>query len=114
MMSAVRSAVASVVELLVQGDYDLIEAVTLGRRLSGRELEGAVASWGRTLVSPPPEVYEDVDVVLIVDSDPPTYDVVFDLWTVEEGGRGDLTLEMWVIERADRTVDVEILDLHVL
>ena len=48
-MTALSSAVAKVVDLLVAEDYDGVEALTSGRRLSADELRTAVAGQGCTL-----------------------------------------------------------------
>ncbi len=105
-MPALSSAVAMVVDLLVAEDYDGVEALTRGRRLSADELRTAVAGQGCTLVPLPPAALDALDVVAITDADPPAYSVVVDLWSVE--GPSDLSLELRLVEAEAGGYDVEV------
>jgi hypothetical protein len=53
------------------------------------------------------------DVSAIRDREYPTFHVVIDLWTLEEG-RSDLSLELELIDRYGGAYEIRILDLHVL
>lgn len=112
-MNTEQAAVVSVVRLLVEGEYEVLAATTHGRRLSATELRTAVETYGRTLVELPRAALEELDVVQIEGLEPPTLNVLVDLWTAEEG-RSDLTLELHLIARFDNAYEAEIMDLHTL
>jgi hypothetical protein len=50
---AMRTAIRTVIGLLVDGEYEALASMTSGRRLSAKEIAAAVESYGRTLVAPP-------------------------------------------------------------
>lgn len=103
--------VRRVVEQLSNGEYDtLLSHVT--SRLSAGDLDRAIQEYGRTLVSPPDETYNNLDVVPVNSAEVPTWSVWVPLWTKEEG-RSDLTLEMTIME-VDSQFVIELDDLHVL
>jgi len=112
-MNAEQTAVVSVVHLLVTREYDVLVAMTHGRRLSASELQFAVEAYGRTLVELPQEALDGLDVVQIEGEEPPVFSVLVDLWTQEEG-RSDLILELRLIERFQGAHEIEIMDLHAL
>ncbi len=112
-MNALQTAVSVVVNLLVGGDFETIEKMTRGRRLSASELEAAVSGYGRTLVGLPPEALDELDVVEIESSNPAVYSVTTDLYTEAEG-RSDLSLELRLTDVHDGTYETEVVDLRVL
>ena len=105
-------AVKAAVDLLVAGQYDQLEKETSGTRLSARDVASAVEQYGRVLIAPPEQAYEDIDVVRIGRVSPPRWSVRMSLWTAEEG-RSDLSLELTVAESGDGYV-IEVDDIHVL
>jgi len=109
---SVLTAVRTIVGLLVDGSYDVIEAMTRSRRLSSEDLRGAVEGFGRTLAPIPTDALEHLDVVQIEGADHPTLHVVVDLWTEE--GKSDLSLELRLTDLYGGAYDIEVLDLHVL
>lgn len=111
-MTPIETAVGVVVGLITRGEYDVVESLTRGRRLSAGSLREAVETYGRSLV-PPPEGWTQVVDVVPVETTPGTYFVAAPLWTAEEG-RSDLTLELHLSEIAPGVYDTEVLDLHVL
>lgn len=100
---AIQSALREVVELLVSQDYDRIEKLTGGSRLSANEIEQGIRDYGRTLVSPPLEAYELADVIQISNSAPPEYSIRFRLYTKEEG-RSDLEIQATLKKQAGSMV----------
>lgn len=108
-----KRAAEVITKLLAAHDYNSVEQLTGGRRLSATDLARAVRDYGPSLVPLPPEALDDLDVVAVDGSDPPTYSVVVDLWTREEG-HSDLTLELQLVDRYGGAYDVSIMDLHVL
>lgn len=102
-----------VVNLLVQGKYDALEALSEGNRLSAEELRQAVTDYGHRLVMPPIDSLNYPDVVTIRNSNPVKWSVNLNLWTIEEG-RSDLTLELTLTDSPDDLYLVEVDDLHVL
>ena len=67
--------VKSVVHLLIAGKYEELEELTSGTRLSAGDMAGAVRQYGRVLVTPPEEIYEDLDVVRVRNTSPPRWSV---------------------------------------
>ena len=112
-MNAMQAVVVMLTNLLVAGDYETAAAMTRGRQLSAADLERAVSEYGRTLVRVPSEALEDFEIYQVQDAEPPTFELVVDLWTHEEG-RSDLTLELTLVDRFDGAYDVSIQNLHVL
>lgn len=112
-MNAMQAAVGNVVSLLVEGSYDVLEAMTRGRRLSASDLRHAVEDYGRTLVPLPAGELDELDVAQVKDAEVPTFHVVVDLWTQAEG-RSDLTLELLLTDRYAGAYGTEILNLHTL
>jgi hypothetical protein len=86
---------------------------TSRRRVEADELKWAVGSYGRTLVPPPDEAWENLDIVTVTGSSPPTYSVVLPMYTAEEGS-SDLSLDLTLREFSPGLFEVEISDLHVL
>ncbi|WP_433469103.1 DUF7668 domain-containing protein [Spirillospora sp. CA-128828] len=100
------NAVRVVVALLVRGDYEELETLTEGRRLSASEMAAAVA--GRGLISPPEEAFGEIEAIDVrqVSADERAFRVEFPLWTAREGRAGPvmrLTLTevmdgVWTVE----------------
>ena len=111
--TARRQAVRTATTLLAEGAYEVLEVMTRGRRLSADEMRSAVHEYGATLVPLPEPALDELDVVQVTGSALPTFDVVVDLWSYEEG-RSDLSLELRLTDRFDGAHDVEILDIHTL
>ena len=112
MSEARAKCVASIVELLVNGRYQDLEAISGGIRLSAEELAQSVAQYGRTLVMPP-DTGPTPDYIAVRDRVSPTWSVAVPLFTSEEG-RSDLTLELTLVQVQAETFSVQIDDLHVL
>ena len=98
--------------MLVEGEYDKIEKLTGGIRLSADDIDLAIKQYGRNLIIPPRESYDAIDAILVLDTTPPQWSVRFTLWTREEGS-SDLTLELTLIQ-ADKGCRIELDDIHVL
>lgn len=109
---AVRNKVVTeVVALLVGREYQQLEAITRGQRLSAKEIQTAVAEYGRTLVALPEDALGLIDYVEYQDSS--GWSVVVPLFTREEG-RSDLSLELSLVGKGLDNYDVQIDDIHVL
>jgi hypothetical protein len=102
----------AITDLLVAGDYQAVERMTDGRRLTADQIEQAVLDYGNTLVPLPPEALDRVDVYPF-NSDPTSCRAEVDLWTREEG-RSDLTLEVMLESRDDGGYDVSVRNIHVM
>lgn len=114
LQSPIRTAVSIAVNLLVSGEYEVLESLTRGRLLSAKQLRRAVDDYGRTLIRPPETAFEEIDAVRAADLESATFHVVFPLWTAEEGV-SDLTLELRLVEAAPGGVfETEVVGLHVL
>lgn len=112
MTSPLETGIQIVVDLLIRGEYGTIEALTRGRRLSSDALEQAVRAYGRSLVDPPPNWLQKLDVVGVDSASSPTYSVVVPLWTKEEG-LSDLSLELTMVEFAPGLFETIVDDLRV-
>lgn len=108
----IERTVQRIVSLLVAMDYQAIERLTRGQRLSAQGIREAIEEYGRRLVMPPPEKLQDLDVIEVENVVPRQWSVRVDLWTQEEG-RSDLSLELTLME-ADEDFDVEIDNIHVM
>jgi len=107
---ATASAIAA--NLLVGGEYDVLEAMTRGRQLSADDLQRAVEDFGVRLVRVPGSEWDHLDWKPVPRADPPTFDVSVPMWT--EQGQCDLTLELRLIETPYQTYSVETRALHVV
>ncbi|MCW6005678.1 hypothetical protein K1W54_13980 [Micromonospora sp. CPCC 205371] len=110
----VQAALHAVLGLLVDGEYETLEAMTQGKHLSATEMREAIESYGRTLIQPPAgELPPDTDVFLVEGSSPRRLVAVMPLMTKEEGV-SDLTVEMTLNELAPRIWLTEIDNIHVM
>jgi hypothetical protein len=96
-MSAIREVVRTIVAAIVGGDWSALERVTSGSRLSAEDVKLSIAEYGRTLVVPPLESFDDLDAVEVTGSGGRTVTIRFPLWTREEG-RSDLELTLTATE----------------
>jgi hypothetical protein len=97
--------------LLAEGDYESIMERCPNSRLTGNDLKTAIREYGRKVVAPPAD-YAYLNVGQVGPTAVPTWWVVADLWTEEEG-RSDLTLELTIAFGPDGPV-IELDNLHVL
>lgn len=112
-MTAIETAIRIVVDLLVRGEYETIERLDRGGRISATDLARAVDDYGRTLSPVPPDWWQTVTVTPIAGSAGRAVHAAAPLWTLEEG-RSDLTLELQLVEIAPEAYETSLLDLHVL
>src|SRR5687767_10921672 len=108
-----KAAVRQVVSILVQEDYESLERLTNGVRLTAEEMAEGVREYGGSLILPPEDIFENLDVVEVEGAQPRKWSVNVDLWTAEEG-QSDLTLGLTLRESGREIFDVEIDNLHVL
>lgn len=106
------SAVKQVLALLVNEQYDEMQSLSRGVRLSAQEMRGAIDQYGRHLIMGPAEQLQEMDVVEVRMATPKRWSIQVPLWTREEG-RSDLTLELTLIDSSS-SLNVEIDDIHVL
>ena len=106
------SRVREVVELLVGRRYEEIAHITHGQRLESKSIESAIREYGRKLILPPLEKFDQLDVIQIKKKDPPGWSVRMQLWTQEEGP-SDLSIELTLIKNGNEYL-VELDDIHVL
>lgn len=109
----IAATVKQLVEWLVAGDFAAIERYSNGVRLSASLISDAILEYGHKLVMPPPETFENLDVIEIVDASPNRWSVRFDLWTEDEG-RSDLSLECTLIDSEENLLLAEVDNLHVM
>ena len=99
-----------VANLLVKGEYDVVEALTSGRNMTAKRLQHLIEADGRGFIFAPVSAYEELYGEQIGE-EPATFHVWFPLWTAE--GPSDLVLELNVTEDIPDTVGTEIADLRV-
>ena len=112
-MKSLQAAVKIAVDLLSRGEYEALENLTRGVRLSAREMEDAVDRYGRTLKALPPDWWESVEVTEVESSGPARFHVAVPLHTREEG-RSDLTAELEAAETVQGVFQLGLEDIHVL
>jgi len=101
----------NIFKLLCEKRYGDIEAITHGVRLSGNDIRDAISEYGKEICAPPEgeEVY--LDIIKVKSSFAPTYSVVFNLWTLQEGP-SDLAVEMTIrINSNDASIEID--NIHV-
>ena len=108
-----KATVRQVVSMLVQGDYETLERLTNGVRLTVAEMAEGVREYGGSLILPPDGAFENLDVVEVEGAKRREWSVNVDLWTAEEG-RSDLTLELKLRKSGEEIYEVEIDGIHVL
>jgi hypothetical protein len=109
----IKATVHLIATMLVHADYDNLENLTDGRRLTATEIVEGVREYGRTLVMPPENAFDNLDVIEVEGANPREWSVNLNLWTAEEG-QSDLTLELTLRENEKEIYDVEIDNIHVL
>lgn len=102
-----------IIRLLVEKKYKELERLTSSRRLTSLEIENAIADYGEVLIFPPDEAFNQIDVIEINGSNPKSWSIRFDLWTEVEG-LSDLSLEATLKLNKEKSLDVEIDNLHML
>ena len=93
----IRRTIKRIIEMLVEGDYRGVEAMTNGIRLRADYIESGVVDYGKRLIYPPPEAYDKIDVVNVAGKSPPQYSIRFRLFTEEEG-HSDLELQATLLD----------------
>ena len=111
-MSPIEVTVRTVIDLLVRGDYETVERITGGQRMSRLEIDEAVSEYGRTLVPPGEDWWQLVEVSPVT-AEPGKFHIAAPLWTDEEG-RSDLSVELWLTEFAPGLYRASLLNIHVL
>lgn len=103
------NAVRVVVALLVRGDYEELETLTEGRRLSASGMAAAVTGYGGDLISPPEDAFGDLAVTGVeqVSAEERAFRVELPLWTAREG-RSRLRLRLTLTEVMDGVWTVEL------
>jgi len=106
-----KQPVRQVIKLLVERRYSELELLTKGIRLGARDIAQAVADYKKTLVIPPEDSYDLMNVVSVRNSEPPKWSIIMPLWTKEEG-RSDLSIELTLIKET-QDFRIELDDIHV-
>jgi hypothetical protein len=104
-------SVKRVIEMLVRREFDELQNMTNGVRLTASEMAAAIDLYGRKLMLPPDDAYSLLDVIEVRASMPKRWSTYMPLWTQEEG-RSDLSFELTLIDRGDH-LDVELDDIRV-
>ena len=111
-LEALRETARGIVDQLARGDYELVVQQCAKSHLTGDDLGTAIRDYGRKLVSPPKDAYNNLDAVQVRDGAVPTWSIRAPLYTQDEG-RSDLTVELTVALCPGKP-SVELDDLHVL
>jgi len=112
MREKLQHEVGEIIRLLVDRQFDKIAALTNGVRLPAKQMQSAVEQYGRTLVVPPSDAFELMDVVEVREKQPSQWSITMPLWTKEEG-RSDLSIEVTIVQGTDK-FHIELDDIHVL
>jgi hypothetical protein len=107
--------VASVMRLLLKGEYQEVERLTRGRRYPADELKRAMESHYEKLVMPPSKELGKASVTAIQPTlaRPAAWAVTADFWT-EGNGVSDLSLECTVYQSDAEARSIQIDNLHVM
>lgn len=111
MKNSIKIIVQNIVQLLVDEEFQKIETLTAGIRLSANEIRTAIYEYGCTLILPPLSEYKTLDIVRIKDAAVCSWSVRMNLWTQEEG-KSDLSIALTIKEK-DGVAAVEFDDIHV-
>ncbi len=103
--SGIVDVVRRILRLIVEQDYEALERLSDGRRLTADEIRGGFTEFPFDVVVPPEEKLASlIDVINVRDTN--VQSVWVNLWTVEEG-RSDLQLRLTLSEKPEG-YDVEI------
>jgi hypothetical protein len=111
-LDVLKSTAREIVDQLAREDYESAVRRCITSRLTSDDLRTVIHDYGRKLVSPPADAYNNLDAVQVKGAAVPTWSVRAPLWTQEEG-RSDLTLEV-TIAMGPGAPSVELDDLQVL
>jgi len=100
------------IDMLSRGQYGAVIAECSESRLTADDLRQVMKDYGRTFVSPPAEVIENINAIDVNNRPSPTWHVRVPMCTTEEG-RSDLELEFTISLTSNGAV-IELEDLHVL
>jgi hypothetical protein len=109
---ALRATIFEIAGQLARGEYGALVQQCARSRLTSEDMRNVIHDYGRKLVCPPGNAYDDLDAVPVKNAALPTWSVRAPMWTEEEG-RSDLTLDLTITVGSDKPV-VEFDDLHVL
>lgn len=107
-----KSIVWNVVNLLAHPEQIDIYDVFSQSRVARDDLFRFIEEYGRTLVSPPVGVYDNLNAVRVSDELRELWAVAAPLWTKEEG-RSDLSIELTINLSHDQPI-VELDDCRVM
>ncbi|MGC3989089.1 MAG: hypothetical protein QM796_05275 [Chthoniobacteraceae bacterium] len=112
MNEKIQQIVRHIIALIVSGDFLAIVELTRGIRISSEEISRTLSDYGRTIVMPPENAFEQLNVVEVKGACPRQFSVYMPLWTQQEG-RSDLTMEL-TVKASENGMEVELDDIHVL
>ena len=107
-----RPALNELVNELINGNYEKLEADGRAGRLTAHDLKNRLTEYRRTFIPLPDAAFDQGEMYTLIDGDGKSRGVDLDLWTMEEG-RSDLTLQLTVRDTGTAIV-LQIDDLHVL
>ncbi len=105
--------IKNIINLLVSKEYQKLEELSKGIRLNQYEIKQSITDYSDELIFPLSDDLKNIDVIEIIDSNPQSWSVRYDLWTKKEG-RSDLSLEVTLIDNNEKLLNIEIDNIHVL
>jgi|SRR5690554_5233353 len=106
----IESTVRHIYSLLQSQQYEAVEKLTNGIRLSADEIEEAITDYGCRLVPYPDSV--ELDIVEVTGSTPKEWSVVAPVFTVEEG-LSDLSIELSLVDNGQEIYRSELDNIRV-
>lgn len=88
-----------IISVFVEGNYEILERQSKGVRLSAKEMQAAIADYGRRLTNPPEEHFA-LATFGRIEVGEPAYWVDLPFYTAEEG-RSDLEIRLTIYDRLD-------------
>jgi hypothetical protein len=101
---------ATAINLMVRGQYDVLEAMTRGRHLSAGQLRAAVEERDIQLALLPDDEWDLMEVRELPDAERPTYEVSVPLWS--SNGPAPLALDLRFIDLYGQAFETEVLGFH--
>ncbi|MCS5574801.1 MAG: hypothetical protein NZ789_17880 [Pseudomonadales bacterium] len=106
----IEPTVRHIYSLLQTQQYDAVEKLTHGIRLSAADIEEAISEYGYRLAPYPGSV--ELDVVEVTGSTPKEWSVVAPIYTVEEG-LSDLSIELSLVDNGQEIYRSELDNIRV-
>ncbi len=108
----IKQELKHIIQLLVSKSYVEIETYTNNIRMTAGEIKECIDDYGGNVISPPDSAFEHIDIIEISDLPHKEWSVRFSLW-IDEEGKSDLSLDMFISVGAGENIRVELYNIVV-